>query len=637
MTIDKSKEFIIKKTSPLQLGVFHEKKGFRFAVHLSTNDLCGMYLWKKEDVWKNEFVVSIKDALRISFDSSIQTGSIYAGIISNFPIDEYAYCFFIGDKLVIDDYARGFLKQVTCNIEHKKECITVLLAYTPNLKFNWANDRKPQIPFSESVIYGLHVKGYTKHTSSNVKHKGTYQGLTEKITYLKQLGITAIECMPVNEFITEEIPNEKDRIALYTYQEKIPNRRNEQTKVNYWGFKKGYYFAPKLSYANTELVQNEFKNMVKKFHKNGLEVLLQFYFPEGIRANVILDVLRFWVMEYHIDGFRIIGSDIPKTLIAGDGILADTKLIFDQYNDDFKDSQPNNEWIAITNSGYMNHVRKYLKGDEHTAQDFVNHMYQKGKKHQTINFITDYQGFSLADLVSYDRKHNEANEENNKDGTDYNFSWNCGEEGSTKKRKILALRKKQMSNALVMLLLAQGTPYIKAGDEFANTQQGNNNPYCQDNEITWIDWKNYKRNRKQVQFVKELIAMRKNHPILHVNKNLRVMDYLGCGYPDVSFHGQEAWRPILDHVSRQVGILYCGKYAHVNDREDEFIYIVYNMHWYPHEFAIPRLPKNKVWKQVIDTNGSNGKKEEFAKVSPLNEKTEVNARSIQIYVSEEIK
>jgi glycogen operon protein len=636
MDQSKSKEFDIKKITPLQFGVFREKKGFRFTTYLSEDNLCGMYLWKKQYVIEKKYLISLNDAIKIPFDVSIRTGAVYAGVLSDFPIDEYAYCFFVDDKLIVDEYARGLLNPVMCNIEKKQEAISILLAYTTNYKFNWGQDLHPQKLLSESIIYGLHVKGYTKHVSSNVKHKGTYQGLTEKISYIKQLGITTIECMPVNEFITEETPNEKDRIALYTYREKIPSHGKKQTKINYWGFKEGCYFAPKASYASTESVQYEFKNMVKKIHQNDLEIILQFYFPEDVRASLIIDALRFWVMEYHVDGFRIIGSNLPKKLISEDGILARTKIIFDQYQNDLIIDKPSNKNIAITNSGYTDHVRKYLKGDEYTAQDFVNHMYQRGKDYQRINFITDYQGFSLADLVSYDRKHNEANEENNKDGTDYNFSWNCGEEGPTKKRKIQALRKKQMSNALIMLLLAQGTPYIKAGDEFANTQKGNNNPYCQDNEITWINWNLYKRNRKQVQFVKELITLRKEHPILHVNKNLRVMDYLGCGYPDVSFHGQEAWRPILDHVSRQVGILYCGKYARVNDSEDEFIYIVYNMHWYPHEFAIPRLPKGKIWKQVINTNSLGGKKEESEKCVSIGENTEVYARSIQIYISEEI-
>lgn len=628
--------FEIKKESPLTLGMYHEKKGFRFATCMRKNNKCGIYLWKKEDIKKQDYKISLKESIQIAFPNTIRTGNIYAGSITNISIADYAYCFYVDDNLLADDYGRGFLRPVQCVVEDKKESVSILLAYVPDANFDWGNEKKPFTSFSESIIYGLHVRGYTKNETSKVKNKGTFCGITEKISYMKQLGITAIECMPVNEFITTEVPDEKDRVALYSYQEKIPNRKKDPTKINYWGFKKGYYFAPKLSYSSSENTQLEFKQMVKKLHLNNLEVILQFYFPLGYSASTILDILKFWILEYHVDGFRLIGDGIPKETIASDGFFSDTKIIFDQFHDVYENKYQSNEHIAVTDTNFMMNVRKYLKGDEDTVQEFVDHMYQKGKDVNVINFITDYQGFSLADLVSYDRKHNEKNEENNKDGTDYNYSWNCGEEGPTKKRKVIALRNKQMKNAFLMLLLAQGTPYIKAGDEFAFSQQGNNNPYCQDNEVTWIDWNDYKRNRKQISFVKDIISIRKSHPILHLNKDLRVMDYLGCGYPDVSFHGNEAWRPVLDHVSRQVGILYCGKYAKIYNKEDQFIYIVYNMHWDVHEFAQPHLPKNKIWTKVIDTSELNQIKETVVSDTSKKNKIEVKSRSIHIYISEDI-
>lgn len=626
----------IKIESPLTLGMYHDKNGFRFATSLPKNNTCGIYLWKIEDIKRQNYKISLHEAVQISFTDTIRTGNVYAGSVDKFTVNEYAYCFYTDDILLSDDYGRGFLKPVICEVEHKKESVSILLAYIPETKFNWGKDIKPNISFSDSIIYGLHVKGYTKHDSSGVKNKGTFKGISEKIPYMKQLGITAVECMPVNEFITTEVPDEKDRIALYSYQEKIPNQKKNPTKLNYWGFKQGYYFSPKLSYSSSENVQVEFKSMVKKLHQNNLEIILQFYFPKGYSASIILDVLKFWVLEYHVDGFRLIGDGVPKEIIANEGIFSDTKIIFDQYHDLYENKYKSNEHLAMVDTSFTIQIRKYLKGDEDTVQEFVNHMYQRGKEINFINCVSDYQGFTLFDLVSYDRKHNEKNEENNKDGTDYNYSWNCGEEGVTKKRKVISLRKRQMKNALLMLFLAQGTPYIKAGDEFAFSQQGNNNPYCQDNEITWINWNDYKKNRKQVHFVKNLISIRKSHPILHLNKDLRVMDYLGCGYPDVSFHGEEAWRPILDHVSRQVGILYCGKYAKINKKEDQFIYIVYNMHWDEHEFAKPRLPKNKSWSKIIDTFDPNQTKKIENSNKLEKEKIKVSARSIQIYISEDI-
>jgi len=231
------------------------------------------------------------------------------------------------------------------------------------------------------------------------------------------------------------------------------------------------------------------------------------------------------------------------------------------------------------------------------------------------------------DLVSYDVKHNEANGENNRDGNNYNYSWNCGVEGPTRKKTILDLRKKQIKNALALLLLSQGVPKILSGDEIGNTQYGNNNPYCQDNEISCIDWSGEKKNKDILDYTKMLIQLRKEHNILHHKKELKIMDYYSCGYPDLSYHGKQAWYPEFENYNRQIGIMYCGKYAvNKNGKEDDFIYVAYNMHWIEHEFALPNLPKNKKWHAVMDTSAK------VTELKNIQKSIKVNGRSVIILI-----
>lgn len=216
--------------------------------------------------------------------------------------------------------------------------------------------------------------------------------------------------------------------------------------------------------------------------------------------------------------------------------------------------------------------------------------------------MANTNGFTMMDMVSYDTKHNEKNGENNQDGNSYNFSWNCGVEGPTKRKKVLELRKKQLYNAFLMLFLSQGTPLLLAGDEFGNSQGGNNNAYCQDNEVSWLNWNLLKTNRDLFEFVKAVIAFRKAHPVFHMKKEPMVMDYLSCGHPDVSYHGVKAWRPEFENFRRQIGIMYCGSYGTKADgSQDDSFYVVYNMHWEPHEFDLPNPPRGQSWHLAFNT------------------------------------
>ena len=404
--------------------------------------------------------------------------------------------------------------------------------------------------------------------------------------------------------------------------------------INYWGYKKGFYYQPKQNYAAGEDAVSEFKEMVKAFHKNNMEIVMQFYFPVEAPLWEIPEILRFWVLEYHVDGFHLKGENLPVDFIAADPVLADTKIWYDSF-DTGKIHQASKESTAYKNlavyrDDYMYDMRRFLKGDENMLNSVLYHMRHIPEKTGRIHYFTNYYGMTLADLVSYDYRHNEANGEENRDGTSVNFSWNCGEEGATRRTRVKELRLKQMKNAFCLLLFSQSTPLIFMGDEFGNSQRGNNNPYCQDNAITWLNWNDLKKNEELYHFWLQIAALRREHPILHPEKELRIMDYLSLGYPDLSYHGQSAWKPQLEGDSRHIGIMYCGKYAEKNGGEDAFFYLAINMHWECRTLALPKLPRELKWEPVCETAG----KKESRTAENTIQKTSVikiPPRSIVIY------
>ena len=347
--------------------------------------------------------------------------------------------------------------------------------------------------------------------------------------------------------------------ARYRKEEELPKR------LNYWGYTKAFHFAPKRAYAATKDPVREFKDMVKTMHRLGIEVLMEFYFPEGCSPRYITECLQYWVQEYHVDGFHVRGVQGICNLMATDPLFADTKLLniyFPVEEIYGKKNLPKKRMVAECNDGFMIDVRRFLKGDEESLKAFAERMRRNPKGSGLINYIASHDGFTLCDLVSYEERHNEDNGEQNRDGRVQNYSWNCGEEGKSRKKKILELRNRQMKNAWCMLLLSAGTPMILAGDEFCNSQLGNNNPYCLDNEISWLDWKGYKSgNSEMFRFVKNLIAFRKKHKILHMGQELSMTDSLSCGFPGISYHSSSAWYGELDGQNRKIGVMYCGKYA----------------------------------------------------------------------------
>lgn len=490
-------------------------------------------------------------------------------------------------------------------------------------EFSWQGDRHPSVPYSDMVLYKLHVRGFTM--AANVTHKGTYLGVSEKADYLKELGVNAVLLMPCTEFneieepeISEDIPSFYSsgfyRSSTYKINEEVTEREDaletveQHYRVNYWGYTDHYFlFAPKASYASApERADVEFKTMVKKLHERGIEVLMEMNIPVGTNRCMLVDALRFWVKEYHVDGFRINLEQTDPLLLAGDPYLSGTKLLGSGWDVSAiypKDRVPTMVTLAEFNDAFRTDARKFLKGDEGMAGTFAGRVMRHPDRSAVINYITDHNGFTLNDLYMYDVKHNEKNGENGRDGSDYNYSWNCGSEGPDRRKRIRDLRLKMKKNAILAMFLSQGVPMILAGDEIGNTQEGNNNAYCQDNPIGWVSWKEARKHAELSAFVREAAALRAAHPALHNPVSLRGTDYLSCGHPDVSVHSKTAWRPDESPYNRSVGILLGGEFAVRNRTEhDDSFYLIFNMHWEEQVFDIPLLSGNRSWKLVLATD-----------------------------------
>lgn len=576
------------KRNPYPLGARPEADGIRFSFVSEEAD-CGILLFHSR---------TGRELRRIPFSEEDRMGNIYCKTVEGIKPEDVTYQFYRGGEIVPDEHGRVFPGKYVFGKKVEKSGRKA--GFLPDV-YDWEEDRCPEIPYSEAICYCMHVRGFTRHISSGVKNRGTFAGIEEKISYLQEIGVTTLELQPAYEFAETE--DETDRnLPSYCVPE-ISEQAEKEKKVNYWGYKKGYYYAPKAAYAASGNAPKEFRSLVRTLHKNHMELVMQFYFPESVDRNEIAEILRFWTLEYHVDGFHIMGENLPVDMLAADPLLADKKLLyygFEQEKVYDKMGVPKFPHLAEYNDAYLYDMRRLLKGDENMLGSALRHMRYIPEKAGRIHYLTNYYGFTLADLVSYDYKHNEANGEENKDGNAYNCSWNCGEEGAARSRRVRQLRVRQMKNAICMLLLTQSTPLIFMGDEFGNTQRGNNNPWCQDNGVCWLDWG--KQNSGILEFWKQAAAFRKKHPILHPESPLRLMDYLSCGYPDLSYHGESAWRPHTEVHSRHVGIMLCGKYVQSDKYgTDDFIYIAMNMHWESHRLALPKLPKDMCWKIAFAT------------------------------------
>ena len=533
------------KGSPQPFGVDIKGKNINFAVQVAKGKTCELLLYKRgKEVPEYQFDMPEEEGV----------GEVRFLAVEGLKADRYEYNFLIDGKVCVDPYVKELAGKEKFGVERKLQEHQIRGKIVSMEEYDWQEDQRLHLPWEDVVAYGLHVRGFTRHSSSKVVHKGTFQGVVEKLDYLKELGVNQIQCMPVYEF--EECG---------------------KTKVNYWGYGKGFYFAPKKAYASGKSAVRELKDMVRACHSQVIEVVLEMPFVPGISANYVTECLRFYMLEYHVDGFVLNPYNVPWEQLVEDPFLKDIKLM---QKDD----------------GFQNVMRRFLKGDENMVNDVIWALKNRSSENGKCNYITTQTGFTLWDLVSYDCKHNEENGEKNLDGPDYNYSWNCGAEGPSRKRAVVNLRKNQVKNALELLLTAQGTPCLLAGDEFCNSQRGNNNAYCQDNETGWVNWTQLKKDDWLFQYIKKLIELRKEHRCFHQSTALSGMDTTRCGIPDVSYHGENAWQVKAEVSSRQLGVLYSGT------KEGETpCFTAYNMHWLPHHFAIPSIGKNVEWYLVMTT------------------------------------
>ena len=582
---------------------------------------CSLLLFVKED--KNGKEARFREVRNIPFPEEGKTGHVWSMTL-NGAFDDLYYAFEADGKRFSDPYGRSFAgRERWGRLSHAKR---LLLSPVAEPEFDWQGDRPLHIPYEDCIVYRAHVRGLTKHASSGTEHRGTFRGVVDKIPYFKELGITTLELLPPVEF---------QEVMMPENVEGNPDGTSEPTgRLNYWGYAKAGMFAPKASYADpgTNPV-TEFKYMVRELHKAGLEVVPELYFSGKEVPEFVLETVRFWVREYHVDGIHLTGY-APTVLLAKDPYLADTKLWALSWEAE-KPAAGEKKHLGEYNDGFLIDMRRALKGDEEQMSSLIYRNRRNPAETGVLNFMAGTNGFTMMDMVSYDQKHNEANGENNRDGSDYNYSWNCGAEGHVRKKKIQELRSRQLRNAMLLLFLSQGTPVLLAGDEFGNSQNGNNNAYCQDNEISWLNWNLNKWDQALLDFVKHVIAFRKAHPVFHMKQEPRVMDYLACGHPDISYHGVNAWQPEFENFRRQIGILYCGAYAKKpNGENDDFFFVIFNMHWEPHSFALPNLPKNLVWSLAFDTSDSaaGGYYEEGQERQILNQKNYmVPSRSVLVF------
>ncbi len=449
-------------------------------------------------------------------------------------------------------------------------------------KFDWRGERWERLPMDQMVMYQCHVRGFTRHSSSGVSAPGTFRGMGEKIPYLKELGVNTLFLLPV-----------------YDFDERIGQGTGKEKKLNYWGYGgDAFYFAPKAGYAVDSPVE-EFQKLVYDLHCNGMNLILDMYFVDKT-PEFIIQCLRYYAIFFHIDGFRVNQDCMDTKWLKEDPVLSHVKLLGSGW-----DEQPESDGKEILyemNDGFLVDARRFLKSDEGQTEAFYYRFKEQRNGVGQIHYITHNDGFTLRDLISYDVKHNEVNGERNQDGTEFNYSWNCGFEGPTRRKAVLRMRKTQERNALVMLLLGMAVPMILGGDEFGNTQKGNNNAYCLDNVTTWLDWNLLEKNRDTYNFVRELLDFRRRAPLYHSHEKLTGMDAKGKGAPDVSCHGREPWETDFSYYSRELGILFYGSYF-----GGKSLYFAFNFHWDSHEFFLPHVYGKNDWLLRIDTAGEGGR------------------------------
>lgn len=670
-------------------GACVASNGVSFTINSHGATRCTLLLFKPQ---------APKPYARIPFPDSYRIGDTYSMLVYDIKPDEFEYAFsfdgpyepakgllFNEENVLLDPYSRAVTGQRKWGEKPEGGKDFEYRARVVKSSFDWGNIKQLEQPFEDLVIYETHVRGYTKDKSSGVSAPGTFAGLKDKIPYLKDLGINAVELMPIFEFDEMESARVVDGVQLY----------------NYWGYNTVSFFAPNTSYAFNEEHNHEgdeLKSLIKALKENGIEVILDVVFNhtaegnemgpcfsfKGIDNNVyymltpdahyynfsgcgnvmncnhpvvrsfIIDCLRHWAIEYRVDGFRfdlasILGRDQngapmanPPILesLAFDPVLGKMKLIAEAWDAGGLyqvGSFPSwNRW-AEWNGRYRDDMRSFLKGDDGMAGNAITRitgsrdLYSPGSRgHKaSVNFMTCHDGFTLYDLYSYNEKHNEKNGWNNTDGDNNGHSWNCGAEGETDDPNVNGLRRRLIKNAFAALLCSRGPAMFFAGDEFCNTQFGNNNAYCQDNIISWLDWSRLEEFKEIHDFVRHMIQFRKEHPILR-----KMTKPSSCQFPEISVHNGTPFNASTDYKTKLIGIMYAGR--NEEDKEDDIVFYCMNAYWEPLVMQLPVLPNGKHWHVDTNTNAEYFDGEDFtAKTEFLGVNTiRVPARTTIILVAE---
>lgn len=670
-------------------GACVASNGVSFTINSHGATRCTLLLFKPQ---------APKPYARIPFPDSYRIGDTYSMLVYDIKPDEFEYAFsfdgpyepakgllFNEENVLLDPYSRAVTGQRKWGEKPEGGKDFEYRARVVKSSFDWGNIKQLEQPFEDLVIYETHVRGYTKDKSSGVSAPGTFAGLKDKIPYLKDLGINAVELMPIFEFDEMESARVVDGVQLY----------------NYWGYNTISFFAPNTSYAFNEEHNHEgdeLKSLIKALKENGIEVILDVVFNhtaegnemgpcfsfKGIDNNVyymltpdahyynfsgcgnvmncnhpvvrnfIIDCLRHWAIEYRVDGFRfdlasILGRDQngapmanPPILesLAFDPVLGKMKLIAEAWDAGGLyqvGSFPSwNRW-AEWNGRYRDDMRSFLKGDDGMAGNAITRITgsrdlyspeSRGHK-ASVNFLTCHDGFTLYDLYSYNEKHNEKNGWNNTDGDNNGHSWNCGAEGETDDPNVNGLRRRLIKNAFAALLCSRGPAMFFAGDEFCNTQFGNNNAYCQDNIISWLDWSRLEEFKEIHDFVRHMIQFRKEHPILR-----KMTKPSSCQFPEISVHNGTPFNASTDYKTKLIGIMYAGR--NEEDKEDDIVFYCMNAYWEPLVMQLPVLPNGKHWHVDTNTNAEYFDGEDFtAKTEFLGVNTiRVPARTTIILVAE---
>ena len=653
------KGFRFRRGRTLPFGATIVPGGVNFSVFSSAATSCTLVLFRKRER---------QPLVEIEIPQEFRIGDVYSILLFDLDYEEieYGYRFdgpwqpeaghrFDKSKIVGDPYAKVVGGRDTWMAEPDWNDVYQHRARLVFDDFDWESDRPLERPISDLVLYEMHVRGFTAHPSSEVSAPGTYAGLREKISYLKDLGITCVELLPIFEF--DEWEN---------------SRRHPQTGewlVNYWGYSTLGFFAPKSGYAATGafgMQVDEAKNLIKELHAAGIEVILDVVFnhtaegdhrgptisfrgidnrsyymltPDGyyfnfsgcgntlncnhpVVRNLVLDCLRYWAAEYHVDGFRfdlasILGRDQngaplpnPPLLesLAFDPVLSKCKLIAEAWDAgglyQVGSFPAYNRW-AEWNGKYRDAARKFLKSELGMVGEIATRIqgspdlyFHRGPA-ASVNFITCHDGFTLRDLFTYNYKHNEANGENNNDGSNDNDSWNCGYEGETSDPEVRRQRLRCMKNALALLLLSRGVPMLLMGDEFGRTQNGNNNCYGQDNELSWLDWRLVEQNAELLRFTRRMIQFRHEHAALRQNAFYQHRDVVGSGKGDIEFHGLEPYQPDWSAGSRCLAFRLDGKHTPMGDSD---IYVAMNMYWDGLPFRLPDPGAGMNWTVAVNTS-----------------------------------